>query len=378
MKTKRKISSYFSRSAAGIIILLAFVILGAFFAAPRSAVSKPAALSLKIASADLGDVAVDINNSTIKKLSAEDGTVLWSVSVTNDGALAVDPSDLGVYTGYGNHDFVGSGTVYKYAANGTLVWTNSISVSGVCNFYYVSYAAVDVTSAKPGVIWTQTGCFGGIAKTSRSTGAQKWSTETNDIGRASIDPSNGQIYDITNAGALYNYNTIYSVTADGNTVSSPRSCEGFTDLNPADGMLYRGGNRCGAILAQMDKVNLGATNWSLDLSTYISSLDGLAVQPWCGGYIYVASAADLKVVVVDPATQTVVRIFTTAIGANNIAVNPAGGNLYITNGSSHFVYAYSPTGSLIWTSPDLGGAAGSIAAPRGIVGTPTHLPHPQL
>ena len=89
-----------------------------------------------------------------------------------------------------------------------------------------------------------------------------------------------------------------------------------------------------------------------------------------------ASAADSKIVVVDPATQTVVRIFTTAIGANNIAVNPAGGDLYITDGSTHFVYAYSPTGSLVWTSPDLGGAAGSIAAPKGIVGMPTSLPHP--
>jgi hypothetical protein len=376
MKTKRKISGYFSRSAGGIIILLAFAILSVLFTGPRSAVSKPAAPSRRIASIDLGDVAVDIGNSTIKKLSAVDGTVLWSVSVTNDGALAVDPSDLGVYTGYGNHNYVGSGTVYKYAANGTLKWTSSISVGGVCNFYYVSYAAVDAASARPGVVWTQTGCFGGMAKTSRSTGAQKWSTETNDIGRASIDPSNGQIYDITNAGPTYNYNTIYSVSADGNTLNSARSCEGYTDLNPADGMLYRGGNRCGVILAQMDKVNLGATNWTLDLSSYISSFDALAVQPWCGGYIYVASAADSKIVVVDPSTQTVVRIFTTAIGANNIAVNPAGGNLYITDGSSHFVYAYTPTGSLIWTSPDLGGAAGSIAAPKGIVGTPTLLPHP--
>ena len=54
----------------------------------------------------------------------------------------------------------------------------------------------------------------------------------------------------------------------------------------------------------------------------------------------------------------------TRAAPNYIAVNPINGNVYITDGASHFVYAYSPTGALVWTSPDLGGAAVSIAAPR--------------
>jgi hypothetical protein len=192
------------------------------------------------ASVDIGDVAVDIGYSTIKKLSAADGTVLWSVSVANDGALAVDPLDLGVYTGYGSHDYGHRGRVYKYAADGSLAWTNSVSVGGFCNFYYVSYAAVDTTSANPGVVWTQSGCYGGIAKTRRDTGAQQWSVFTDDIGRASIDPFDGEIYDITNAGPDYNYDTLCSASADGTTVNATTSCEGYTELNPADGMLYQG------------------------------------------------------------------------------------------------------------------------------------------
>jgi YVTN family beta-propeller protein len=108
----------------------------------------------------------------------------------------------------------------------------------------------------------------------------------------------------------------------------------------------------------------------MDFSSYISSFDSMAVQPWSGGYIYVGSNAHSKIVVVDPATQTVVTTFSTAVGPSNIAVNPKGGNVYVSNGSSHFVYAYSPTGSLVWTSPDLGAGVVNIAAPRGIVGTP--------
>ncbi|MGC0771315.1 MAG: MBG domain-containing protein [Candidatus Acidiferrum sp.] len=318
-------------------------------------------------------MAVDVGNSTITKLKAADGTVLWSTSVTNDGAIAVDQFDFGVYTGYGSHSFSSPGTVYKLDSSGAQVWSNSINSTGGCNFYYVNNAAVDTTSAAPGVVWTEGGCYGAIAKSSRTNGAQQWAVSTNDIGRASIDPSTGQIYAITNAGPSYSYNTLYRASAAG-SLTSASSCEGYTDLNPGDGTLYRGGNMasngCGLTLSQMNKGSLGATNWSMNLSTYIASFDALAVQPWSGGYIFVASVSSSEIVVVDPATQTVVRTFTTAVTPNNIAVNPSGGNVYVTNNSSHFVYAYSPTGSLVWTSPDLGGPAYSIAAPRGVVGNP--------
>ena len=368
MTTKSKAGGYIIRSAAGILIVLALAIFSALIAAPRAEEADPASTSPAIASVDIGDVAVDVGYRTIKKLSAADGTVLWSVNITNDGALAVDPSDLGVYTGYGSHGFGDPGRVYKYAANGSRTWTNSVSVDGPCNFYYVSYAAVDTTSANPGVVWTQSGCYGGIAKTQRDTGAQQWSVFTNDIGRASIDPVDGEIYDITNAGPQYNYDTLYSASADGTMVDATTSCEGYTELNPADGMLYRGGDTrssgCGLILYQLNKSTLCCPNWSLDLSRQISSFDALAVQPWNGGYIYVASASSSKIVVIDPATQSVVRTFVTKAAPNYIAVNPINGNVYVTNGASHFVYAYSPTGVLLWTSPDLGGAAVSIAAPR--------------
>src|SRR5437660_6425107 len=221
----------------------------------------------------------------------------------------------------------------KYTASGALAWTNSITRSGTCNFYYVTYAAVDTTSSNPGVVWTQSGCYGGLAKSDRSTGAQQWSVLTNDIGRASIDPSNGQIYAITNGGSNYNYNTLYSATAAG-ILTSASSCEGYTDVNPADGMLYRGGGRCGLMLYQMNKSSLGATNWSMDLSAYIASVDALAVQPWSGGYIYVGSVVSSKIGVVNSATQTLVTTFTTAVTSNNIAVNTSCGYLSITNGNS--------------------------------------------
>ena len=66
----------------------------------------------------ISDVAVNVGNNTIAKLNAADGTVLWSVAVNNDGALAVDPLDFGVYTGNGSHSFGGPGTVVKFDANG--------------------------------------------------------------------------------------------------------------------------------------------------------------------------------------------------------------------------------------------------------------------
>ena len=329
-------------------------------------------------STDVGDVAVNIGGTSIMKLSAADGTVLWSTAVVNDGAIAVDPADFGVYTARGNHSFVGSGNVYRYDNTGTLVWANSITRTGPCDFNTVNGVAVDAASPSPGIIYTETGCFGGIAKTDRTNGNQQWSDFTNDIGRPTIDPANGDIFDITNAGPPFNYNTIYRAAADG-TLTSASSCERLTDLNPVDGTLYRGGNMtangCGLTLSQIDKTTLTA-NWNFDLSPFISSFDSLAIEPWTGGYILVGSVSDSKIVEINPQTQTVVRTFSTAVAPAMIAVNPTGGNIYIANGTSNFVYAYSVFGGLVWTSPDLGGIVASLATPRNVAGTipPTAAP----
>ena len=326
--------------------------------------------------AGISDPVVDVGDGKIVKLSAADGTAIWSVDVANDGALAVDPIDLSVYTAFGSHAFGGNGTVYKFDSAGNPAWTTSISMNSVCNFDFVTNAAVDATSSSPGVIWTENQCFGAIAKSDRGTGAQQWSLVTYDIGRPSIDPISGQIYTITNAGLLYDAETIYSVTAAG-VLNYASSCEGFTDLNPANGQLYRGGGDpgargCGPTLYQLNTSSLGATNWSMDLSPYVGSFDALAVQPWQGGYIYIASIASSKIVVVDPATQSVVTSFNTAIAPRYIAVDPNGGNLYIADGQSPpgFVIAYSPTGALLWINPNLGGTVTGLATARGIVGVP--------
>ena len=317
----------------------------------------------------LANPAFDVGNGTIGKLSAVDGSVMWSVPVANDGAVAVDPLDFGVYTGNGSHNYSSPAAVYKYNAQGGSAWTNSITRSGTCNFYYVGAAAVDASSPSPGVVWTQGGCFGGVAKSDRLTGAQQWSAFTNDIGRASIDPASGQIYAITNAGSSYSYNTLYSASAVGSLASAP-SCEGLTDLNPGDGALYRGGSACGLTLDQLNKSSLGAVNWSINLTGSLASFDALAVQPWSGGYVYAASASATspRVAVIDPGTRTVVRTFATAVPPTSIAVNPSGGDLYVASSSSHFVYRYTASGALVWRSPDLGGPV-FVAAPR-TVGAP--------
>ena len=116
MKTKTKTSGYIIRaSAVATLLLAALVALTSAFELVNSSPSSSlaSAPSPKTLSTNLGDVAVDVDNNTIKKLSASDGTVLWSASVANDSALAVDPVDLGVYTGYGNHKYTGRGTIYK-------------------------------------------------------------------------------------------------------------------------------------------------------------------------------------------------------------------------------------------------------------------------
>lgn len=318
-----------------------------------------------IGAAGVGDVAVAINGAAIKKLNGADGTVAWTASVSNDSVLAVDQSDFGVYTGKGGFGS-GSGTTYKYNASGGLVWTGSVTAgTGFGSFYYVNGAAVDTTSGTPGVVFTQ-GNFGGagaMAKSNRLTGAQLWGLGTNAIGRPTIDPADGQIFDITSGG----YGRIYNFAAGGGAGVTP-SCEGTTDLNPADGMLYRGGGGCGLQLSRMDKNNLLIPNWTMTVPG-IASFDTLGVQPWSGGYIYVGSNSSSKIVVINPATQTVVNTFTTAVPPHVMAVNPNSGTLYVASTTGNFVYAYSPNGGLLWTSPDLGAAVYNLASPRNLVGT---------
>ncbi len=331
--------------------------------------------------ADASNVVVDVNNSTIVKLDAANGNVLWSAVLSNDGALAVDPGDFSVYTALGGHSPGTNGTIYKFAANGAPAWANSISLNSFCDFDFVTNAAVDATSSDPGVVWSENGCFGAIAKSDRATGAQQWSVLTYDVGRPSIDPSTGEIYTVTDAGLNYDAETIYSLGANG-ALNYATSCEGYTDLNPADGQLYRGGGDagsrgCGTVLYQLNRSILGTINWSIDLSSYLTSIDALAVQPWQGGWIYAASVNSSKIVIVDPATRSVVTSFSTAIPPRFIAIDPNGGNVYVASDQSPFVVAYSWTGGLVWINPNLGGNVSNIAIARGLVGAPpTATPTP--
>jgi YVTN family beta-propeller protein len=354
-----------------------FLLRASALAAFTLVVLKPAGAALP---PDASNPVVNVNSNTIIKVNAADGTVLWSNAVNNDGALAVDPGDFSVYTGLGGHAPGTDGIIYKFNANGGSAWTNFISLNSFCDFEFVTNAAVDAASSNPGVIWSENGCFGALAKSDRGTGAQQWSILTYDIGRPTVDPSNGQIYDITNAGSNYDAETIYSVNAGGALAFAP-SCEGLTDLNPADGNLYRGGGDpnargCGTVLYQMNKSNLGTVNWPLDLSTFINSFDSLAVQPWPGGLVYVGSVASSKIVVVNPATKSVLASFSTAIPPRFIAIDPNGGNVYVADDQHPFLIAYSWTGALVWINPNLGGPVTNLAVARGLVGTPPAPPPP--
>ncbi|HEX4637878.1 MAG TPA: PA domain-containing protein [Chthoniobacterales bacterium] len=309
----------------------------------------------------------DIQADKIVKLNAANGNILWYTLLGNDNALAVDPVDLGVYTALGGHNYGNNGFTFKLDNTGALIWANTVSLNSYCDFFYVTNVAVDAFSASPGVVWSENGCFGALAKSDRSNGTQLWSLLTYDLSRPSIDPNSGLIYSISNAGSAYNANTIYSVTADG-VLSSANSCEGLSDLNPADGQLYRGGGTCGLVLSQVSTANLGIANWTINLSSYLGSIEAIAVQPWQGGYVYVASVASSKIVVVDPVTQTVVTSFSTALAPKYLAVDPNGGNVYIADDTHPTVIAYGPTGALLWINPNLGGTVTSLAAARGVVG----------
>ena len=225
-----------------------------------------------------------------------------------------------------------------------------------------------------------------IVKLNAADGTVQWSIDVANNGALKVDPTDLSIY-------TGNVGSSSKITADGAvspiapaTLSfhgamagdSPTYAglsQGNTDVNPADGMLYLAGGDSqsqggGLTVYQMNKFSGVATNWSVDLSSHIKSLDALAVQPWKGGYIYAASAASSKVVVVDPATRSVVTTFDTAISPRFMAINPNGGNVYIADGQNPFVVAYSPTGSLAWVNLNLGGSVSNIATPKGVVGSP--------
>ena len=252
--------------------------------------------------AGAGDPVVNLNNSTIVKLNAADGSVEWSMPVTNDGTLKIDPSDLSIYTSLDDPSR-NETTVYRFSADGTVNWANS-----------------------------------SLEQKSANTGA----------------------------GAPPNYVSV---------------CDSYTDVNPADGTVYRGGGDvtsggCAPTISQTNKSNSAAINWSMDLSGYVRSVDALAVQPWEGGYLYAASASSSKIVVIDPAAQSVVTSFDTAIPPRHIAVNPNGGNVYVADGRNPFVISYKPTGALGWVNLNLGGAVSNIATPKEMVGVAAVSPCP--
>src|SRR5436190_10433417 len=87
MKTKNKTGGYIIRgSAVAVLLLLALAALTSAFNLVDSSSSLPVPYvsSPKRVCTSPGDVAVDVDSNTIKKLRASDGTVLWSASVVND------------------------------------------------------------------------------------------------------------------------------------------------------------------------------------------------------------------------------------------------------------------------------------------------------
>jgi hypothetical protein len=81
--------------------------------------------------------------------------------------------------------------------------------------------------------------------------------------------------------------------------------------------------------------------------------------------------ASSKIAVVDPATQTVVTSFSTAFPPKYIAVDPAGGSVYVADDVHPTVIAYGPTGALLWINPNLGGTVTNLATARGLAGEPS-------
>lgn len=235
-----------------------------------------------------------------------------------------------------------------------------------------------------------------IAKLNPADGSVEWSVPVSNDGSLKVDPADLSVYTSVKSPnskepTRYKFSPDGTVNWASNRIAQSNDsttaaaspddaslCDAYTDSNPADAMVYRGGGDiegdCGPRVYQVNKFNPAAINWSMDLSGYVRSVDALIIQPWAGGYLYAASAASSKIVVIDPATQSVVTSFETAIPPRHVAVNPNGGNLYIADGQNPFVISYSPTGALNWVNLNLGGAVSNIATAKGVAGVASASP----
>ncbi len=215
-----------------------------------------------------------------------------------------------------------------------------------------------------------------LVKLNAADGTVLWSVDLANSDSAKIDAADLSI-------SVGDFGTSSKITADGavSAASNYRglmagdlsaystSSEASTAVNPADSMIYQATGNGQSTVYQMNQFGAAAPNWSLDLSSYVKSVDALAVQPWKGGYVYAASASSSKIVVLDSTTKKVVTVFDTAIPPRFMAVNPNGGNVYVADGQSQFVIAYSPTGSLAWVNLNLGGVVSKIATAKELVGS---------
>lgn len=219
-----------------------------------------------------------------------------------------------------------------------------------------------------------------LVKLNAADGTVLWSVDVANADKVTVDPADLSI-------STGEFGTSAKVTADGAATTSAnyRGLMGgdltaysgaFQAVNPADGMQYLANGNGSATISQTNRFGAAAPNWSVDLSNYIKSVDALAVQPWTGGYVYAASVASSKIVVVDSATRKVVTTFDTAIAPRFMAINPNGGNVYVADGQNPFVIAYSPTGSLAWVNLNLGGVVSNIATVKELVGSAAASPCP--
>jgi len=334
----------------------------------NSEILSIAAVNVLSYCAGVGDLAVNVGKNTLYKLRATDGTIIWGpVARTNDGGLAVDQGDLGVYTAEGNHVYGGSSTIFKYDATGASVWSSSFTQANMnmCGAYYGCNGglAVDTTSSNPGVVCTETHCAGYIVKFSRSDGAKLWGASTWDISGPAIDPATGAIFAVDDLG----YELMYSIASDGsnlNNVAWTADNGPSAEINPGDGRLFYAQKK---ILYQMNKDSLGSVNWSIDLSSYlVGDIGAIGVQPYIGGAVYVADNGAPSIVVVHAGTSdgAYLRNIDTTYTPVAIAVDPVSGNVYVGSSESNSIRALTIEGYPVWTSPDLGVPPNRLAAAR--------------